>query len=154
DESDPSTHCQTSENGRRHLRHVDVDGQEIGKHVRQDELYSDAECDTDRRSHQSHRCRLCDIYRQHLFTRCSQAPQHRHRVDLSFHKSADTACYTNSAEQQCNQPHDANEVGEILDGFGRVELRLRHRAHAHLLIFHALSQRFRKLVGVEAWWKL
>jgi hypothetical protein len=150
----PDADEEPREDRRRLERDVDVDGEEIRHHPRQQELQAKAEQRTERRAEQPHHRGLEQVDRQHLAAGGAEAAQHGDRIDLSHHERVDAARHANAPEQQGDEPDDAEEIAELVDGLGEVELRFGGRAIANLRLLQRRLEARDERASRQGWWKL
>ena len=117
---DPNADGQAEEHGLRLELHVDVDGQEVREHSREQELNSYAEDDARRRADEAHDRGLRGVDCQHLRARRADAAENRDRIDLLQRECVHPARHADAAEQERNQPHDREIVVQLIDRAGET----------------------------------
>ncbi len=122
---------------------------EILEYCRQTKLNGDAERGTRDGADQSHHSGLYHVHREHLSARCPEAAEDCNRVDLSRDVSANSARYSDSAEQQCDESDNSNEAAQLIDGSIRLILGLVDRHEPELSFIQILSKRFDRFICIR-----
>ena len=135
---DPHADAEAEQHRRRCEPQLDIHRQEILEDPGEHELDSNAQHHASRGADQSHDRRLNTIDGQHLPTRRSETPENGDRIDLSHRERVDAARHADAAEQERDEPDDAEIVTQLLDRTGQPRLVVAGAAQRTAALRHPL----------------